>query len=350
MSIEWLQGAVKPIDKKALEQALAYQNSLTKPPGSLGRLEELAASLCAMQGTNKPELDKVQVVVFAGDHGIADEGVSAFPQVVTREMVKNFATGGAAISVLARQLEADLEVVNAGVCFELDDMDCLVNTPVALGTANFSQQAAMTEEQLSAALTLGYEAVERAIKKGAKVFVAGEMGIANTSSATALACALLELSPQQVAGPGTGLDEQGVAHKVKVIEKSLAFHGMDKSKPVQILQYLGGLEIAAMVGAYLRCAQQGLPVVVDGFIASAAALVASRIQPQANQWWFFAHASAEPGHAVMMQALEARPLLDLGMRLGEGSGAATAVVLMRLACSLHNEMATFEQAGVSEGA
>jgi len=339
---------VKELDQQAMEQALARQGCLTKPPGSLGRLEEIAVRLAAMQGCECPTLEKLHISVFAADHGIAEAGVSAFPQAVTREMVKNFVAGGAAISVLARQHGATLEVVDAGVVGEAIENVDVVSARAGAGTANFAQQPAMTEAQLATALAAGREAVARAVANGAQLFIAGDMGIANTSAATAIAAALLECSVAELAGPGTGLDRDGVAHKVKVIEQALALHRNQLSSPLAVLQHLGGFEIAAICGAYLAAAQQGVAVLVDGFIASSAALVAQRINPAAADWWFYAHASAEPGHRAMMKGLAAQPLLDLGMRLGEGSGAAVAVPLLQQACALHGQMATFAQAGVSE--
>lgn len=345
---EWCGSPIKALDSEAAEKALARQQCLTKPPGSLGRLEDLAVRLAAMQGTELPSLDKLHISVFAADHGVAAKGVSAFPQAVTREMVKNFVAGGAAISVLARQLGARLEVIDAGVCGEpLDNVD-VIDARVAPGSANFAQQAAMDADQLAAALAAGQAAVERALAEDAQLFIAGEMGIANTTSATAVAAALTGHSVAELAGPGTGLDDAGVAHKVAVIEQALALHAAELKTPLDVLRCLGGFEIAAIAGAYLAAAQRGLPVLVDGYIASVAALVVKQLQPEASDWWLFAHASAEPGHAALMAALKAKPLLDLGMRLGEASGAAVAVPLLQQACALHAQMATFAQAGVSE--
>lgn len=205
----------------------------------------------------------------------------------------------------------------------------------------------MTEQQLAQALQAGRDSVLRAKQNGAQLFIGGEMGIANTTGATALACALLDATPQQLAGPGTGLDQMGVAHKVKVLENALALHRAHFTTPLECLRRVSGFEIAALTGAYISCAQLGLPVLVDGFIATAAALAAVRTAPDCAAWLFYAHGSAEPGHAHLLAALDAQPLLRLGMRLGEGSGAATALPLMRLACALHNDMATFAEAGVS---
>jgi nicotinate-nucleotide--dimethylbenzimidazole phosphoribosyltransferase len=342
----WLDDEPKAIDARAAEAARARQQTLTKPPGSLGDLEMLAIRLAGWQHSEYPEVERVHITVFAGDHGIAAEGVSAFPQAVTGEMLRNFARGGAAISVLARSVGASLEVVNLGTAAPVagGSHDAWLGP----GTASFARGAAMSETQLAAAVDAGRQSVERAVAAGAQLYIGGEIGIGNTTAAAALACALLQAAPEALAGPGTGLDAEGVARKAAVIRDALAYHaGALRSAP-QILRRLGGFEIAALAGAYVRCAQVGLPAVIDGFIATAAALIASRLRPGAQAWWLFSHRSREPGHAALLAALEAQPLLDLGMRLGEGSGAATVVPLLRIACELHCGMATFAEAEVSE--
>lgn len=326
--------------------ARARQAQLTKPPGSLGTLEWIAVQLSALQRREQPSVENVWISVFAADHGVAAEGVSAFPQVVTGEMVRNFASGGAAISVLARSLGATLEVVNLGTVNDPGEIPGVRRAIIAVQTANFCEQAAMTEIQLQAALAAGAASIAVARAAGAQLFIGGEMGIANTTAATALACALLLRSPRELAGAGTGLDPRGIAHKVAVIERALTRHA-NVSDARELLRCVGGFEIAALVAAYIAAAQVGLPVLVDGFITTAAALAAVRINPGVRPWLLFAHRSHEQGHARLLGALDAQPLLDLGLRLGEASGAAVAVPLLRLACELHNRMATFAQAGVS---
>lgn len=344
---DWLYLPVAPLNDHAMREAQTRQAMLTKPPGALGRLETTAIRLAAMQGAARPNIDRVHIAVFAGDHGVTEEGISAFPQVVTGEMVKNFAAGGAAISVLARNLGATLEVINLGTVNDPGALDGVLNLQIAPGTANFTREAAMTPAQLVSALDAGRHSVERARAQGASLYIGGEMGIGNTTAAAALACALLNAQPENLAGPGTGISAAGVAHKAEVIRRALTLHAPHLFDPLEALRRLGGFEIVALAGAYAECARLGLPVLVDGFIASVAALAATRIFPGAADWFLYAHASAEPGHRLVVQALAAEPLLDLGMRLGEGSGAAVAVPLLRLACALHNEMATFAQAGVS---
>ncbi len=348
MKPAWLDRPVRALDGSAHDEALEHQAQLTKPPGSLGRLEEVAVRLAAMQRTSRPELERVRIVVFAADHGVAVERVSAFPQAVTVEMIRNFSRGGAAICVLARELNAELEVVDVGAATDPGPLPGVLSRRVAAGTANFRERPAMDEAQLTAALEVGREAAERALEAGCQMFIGGDMGIANTTAAAALACGLTGEEPGSLAGPGTGLDADGVSHKVAVLRDVLERHRHACDDPYQALRCLGGLEIAALCGAYIACAQLGLPVLVDGFIASSAALAAVGIRPDVRDWLIYSHASAEPGHQRIMQALEARPLLDLGMRLGEGSGAATALPLLRLACALHKGMATFAEAGVSE--
>ena len=296
----------------------------------------------------KPSVDNAQVVVFAGDHGVAAEGVSAFPQVVTGEMVKNFSRGGAAICALARQNNAAFEVVNLGTVVDLSAMENIVDNTIMAGTANFAQQAAMTLEQLTQSLAAGKAAVDRAAANGATLFIGGDMGIANTTAATALASWATGQSVTSLVGPGTGLDAQGVTHKGQVIETALAKHADAMTSPVEALRHVGGLEIAALVGAYIRSAQVGMAILVDGFITTSAAILASKIQPEITDWMFFAHASAEPGHQAMMASVGADTILDLGMRLGEGSGAGVALSILKSACVTHNEMATFAEASVSE--
>ncbi|MCD7097459.1 nicotinate-nucleotide--dimethylbenzimidazole phosphoribosyltransferase [Stenotrophomonas sp. MMGLT7] len=348
MDIEWIHAGCAIADAAAREAALARQLQLTKPPGSLGRLEALAVQLAAWQRSERPRLDTVWIAVYAGDHGVAAEGVSAFPQAVTGEMVRNFAHGGAAIAVLARELGATLEVVNLGTVNDPGEVPGVRRALIAASTANFCQAPAMTPAQLAAALAAGADSIAQARAAGAQLFIGGEMGIANTTVAAALACALLRRSPQELAGPGTGLDAAGVARKAAVVARALALHA-DADGALEQLRRLGGFEIAAMSGACIAAAQAGIPVLVDGFIATTAALAAVRINPGVRDWLLFAHRSHERGHAAVLEALQAEPLLDLGLCLGEASGAAVAVPLLRLACALHGGMATFGEAGVSQG-
>lgn len=348
MTHSWWLNPCKPIDTQAVEQAQARQQQLTKPAGSLGRLESVAVQLAGLQGQVKPTLDQLWIAIFAGDHGVVAEGVSAFPQEVTGQMLHNFVSGGAAISVLARQLGASLEVVDLGTVTPSLNLPGVRHLNLGLGTANFVQGAAMTQAQGELALQAGRDSVQRAIAAGAQLFIGGEMGIGNTTAASALACALLDCPVVHLAGPGTGLNAAGVSHKARVIERALTLHSVQRGDALQTLLNLGGFEIAALVGAYLACAQEGVAVLVDGFICSVAALVAVRLNPACREWLLFGHRGAEPGHRHVLETLKAEPLLDLGLRLGEGSGAALAVPLLRLACDLHGQMATFAEAAVAD--
>ena len=344
----WWLNPCKAVDAEAVAQANARQQQLTKPAGSLGQLEKLAVQLAGLQGRVKPSLEHLWITIFAGDHGVVAEGVSAYPQEVTGQMLHNFVSGGAAISVLARQLQAQLEVIDLGTVNLALDLPGVRHLHLGAGTANFVQGPAMIASQGEQALQAGRDSVLRAIEAGAQLFIGGEMGIGNTTAASALACALLDCPVVHLTGPGTGLNAAGVSHKAQVIERALAVHGAQRGDPLQTLFNLGGFEIAALVGAYLACAQQGLPILVDGFICSVAALVAVRLNPASREWMLFGHRGAEPGHRHLLESLQATPLLDLGLRLGEGSGAALAVPLLRLACDLHGQMATFTEAAVAD--
>lgn len=348
MTQTWWLNPCKPVDLNVVEQATARQQQLTKPAGSLGRLESVAVQLAGLQGQVKPTLSQVWIAIFAGDHGVVAEGVSAFPQEVTGQMLLNFVSGGAAISVLARQLGAQLEVVDLGTVNPALNLAGVRHLSIGPGTANFVQGAAMTQAQGELALQAGRDSLLRAKAAGAQLFIGGEMGIGNTTAASALACALLDCPVAHLTGPGTGLNAEGVSHKAQVIERALALHVAQRGDALQTLFNLGGFEIAALVGAYLAAAQEGVAVLVDGFICTVAALVAVRLNPDCREWLLFGHRGAEPGHRHVLETLKAEPLLELGLRLGEGSGAALAVPLLRLACYLHGQMATFAEAAVAD--
>lgn len=348
MTHSWWLNPCKAVDRQALQDAAQLQQQLTKPAGSLGQLETLAVQLAGLQGRLKPSVNQLWIGIFAGDHGVVAEGVSAFPQEVTGQMLHNFVNGGAAISVLARQLQARLEVVDLGTVTPSLNLPGVRHLHLGPGTANFAHGPAMSATQGAQALQAGRDTVLRALAEGAELFIGGEMGIGNTTAASALACALLDCPVAHLTGPGTGLDTAGVSHKTLVIERALALHSAQRGDPLQTLFNLGGFEIAALVGAYLTCAQEGLAVLVDGFICSVAALIAVRLNPACRQWLLFGHRGAEPGHRHVLETLNAQPLLDLGLRLGEGSGAALAVPLLRLACDLHGQMATFAEAAVAD--
>ncbi|MBS3804127.1 MAG: nicotinate-nucleotide--dimethylbenzimidazole phosphoribosyltransferase [Oleiphilaceae bacterium] len=336
------------LDTGAMDRARRHQDSLTKPPGSLGRLETAAIQICGQQNTDEPAVDRIHITIFGADHGVCVEGISAFPQVVTGQMIANFANDGAAISILAHSLGAHLEVINLGTASPLGPLTGVRDESIGPGTGNIAEEPAMTRDQLEKALASGRQAAQRAADSNAQLFIGGDMGIGNTTTAGAVGCILLGAPPERLAGHGTGLDIAGVSHKAAIIRRALRRHG-DDSDPLAILASLGGFEIAALAGAFIGCAQKRIPVLVDGFIVSVAALAAVRLNPGLRDWLHFAHHSGEHGHGRVLEALHARPLLDLDMRLGEASGAALAAPLLRAACELHTRMASFSDAGVSDG-
>jgi len=338
--------SVYKLDLKALEAARARQDMLTKPQGSLGRLEDIACWFAARQGKSVPDPLRPHICVFAGDHGVVEEGVSAYPSVVTGEMVRNFANGGAAINVLARQCKAGLRVVDVGVCSDISGVKGIIHARVRAGAGNIMQESAMTAGECRQAIDIGRAQAREAIGNGANLLIAGDMGIGNTTPSACLICALSGASVEDVAGYGTGVDAAGRARKVAVVKQAMQRAGTVRG--IQALCELGGIEIAAMSGFYLEAAESGVPAIVDGFIAAAAALAAQSMEPGSTDWMLASHVSQEKGHRIALNALGLKPLVDFGMRLGEGSGAALVVPLLNSAIALHREMATFESAGVTD--
>lgn len=353
--------AIAAVDESLTAEAQHHLDSLTKPPGSLGRLEELACRVYAVQQGGAPHasrtrrkitIDPARFFTIAGDHGVVEAGVSLFPQSVTRQMVSNFVAGGAGVNVLCNTAGAQLLAVDAGSCGGgFKDSPRLVQRKIAPGTANFLEGPAMSMEQCESALMLGIELAQQAAADGIRCVGMGEMGIGNTTAATALYCAYFGLPPAMVAGPGTGLPPEGVRRKIAVVEQALAKHKevVSSQDATGILAALGGLEIAALAGLVLGAAAQRMIVLVDGFISTSAYAAAWKMCPAVRDYAVFAHASAEPGHGPALEAMGARPLLDMGLRLGEGTGAALALPLLRAAVNIFNEMATFSEAGVSSG-
>lgn len=331
------------------DAARQRQTQLTKPAGSLGQLEDVAVWLAGAQGKHAPSAERVAIILFAADHGVTAQGISAYPSSVTAQMLANFANGGAAISVLAGRLGAVLQIVDVGVDTE-GAVEGVISEKIRRGTRDFSTEPAMTSDELVQALAAGARAVARIAQGNPHIVIFGDMGIGNSTSAAAVIAALTGKPARDVAGPGTGLDPAGVAHKATVIDTAIGKHGLRGGQVTaeQALEHVGGYEIAAMAGAMIAGAQRGIPVLVDGFIATAAALAAVKMNPSLCPLLVFGHRSAEPGHDIALAALDAKPLLDLGMRLGEGTGAAVALSVVRLACDLHNRMATFDEARVAE--
>jgi nicotinate-nucleotide--dimethylbenzimidazole phosphoribosyltransferase len=344
---DWVNVDCPPISLRHRDAALLRQSELTKPAGALGRLETLAVELAALQHTDRPSAGRVPITIFAGDHGIAAQGVSAYPQEVTIAMMANFAGGGAAISVLARELGSQLEVVDAGTLAE-SSLPGIVTDKPRRGSRDFSQQAALEATEVAFAFNCGQRAVARASLQKPDLLILGEMGIGNTTAAATIAAALLGTSADLMTGSGTGLDVAGRERKAQIIAATLSHHGLGTAgaHPERVMCAVGGLEIAAIAGAIIAAAQSRIPVLVDGFIVSVAALSAVRVNPSCRPYLLFSHRSAEQGHRVVLDALDAHPLLDLDLRLGEGSGAAVALPILRLACALHNRMATFAEAAV----
>ena len=340
--------SIAPLNN-ALKSALQHKiDHKTKPLGALGRLEDLALQIGLIQNSLTPQLNKPTMLVFAGDHGIATSGVSPYPQAVTAQMVLNFLNGGAAINVFAKQNNMTLRVIDAGVNHQFKAHPNLINAKIANGTANFLHEAALTQAQCEQALTLGASMAVKEIEAGCNVLGFGEMGIANTSSASCLMSILCDLPIEECVGRGTGLDDAGMVHKTAILKKAIEYHAINAQNTLQVLATFGGFEIAMMAGAMLGAAEQKVVLLIDGFIASSALLVASKLQPNILQYCVFAHCSGEAGHRQLLNYLGATPLLDLGLRLGEGTGAALALPLLQAAVNFLNDMASFESAGVSE--
>lgn len=355
--LDRIDADIPPADGPAMASASAHLDRLTKPPGSLGGLETIAIRLAGIRGRLVTDIERPVVIVFAADHGVASRGVSAYPSEVTAQMVANFVAGGAAINVLARAADARLVVVDIGVAGAVGgDVPAsapgggarLIRARVAPGTRDLSLEAAMTRAEALAAIDAGRDAVATLIDEQAADLVAvGEMGIGNTTAASAIASALTGTSVSAVTGRGTGVDDRAFERKVAVIEGALAMHRLDPRDPIGVLAAVGGLEIAGLVGAILGAAAARIPVVLDGFITGAAALLAAGLAPNLPDRLIAAHRSVEPGHAIVLDRLGLAPILDLDLRLGEGSGAALAIPIIRAAARICGEMATFEQAAVS---
>jgi nicotinate-nucleotide--dimethylbenzimidazole phosphoribosyltransferase len=346
--LEYTLVQIEPPEESWAAAARARQLTLTKPPGSLGRLEEVANRLAAIQLTATPRISCKRIYVVAGDHGVTEEGVSAYPREVTAQMVDNFLRGGAAINVLARNGGIEVRVVDAGIDADLSDRSGLIHLKIVRGTANFTSGPAMARRDAERSLAAGIGLARSAKSEGVDLLGIGEMGIGNTTAASAVTAALTGREPESVTGRGAGLDDEGLAHKIEAIHQALKVNRPDVDDAIDILAKVGGAEIGVMTGCVLGAAAGRLAVVADGFISTAAAALAVKLCPRARDYIFIAHRSCERGHAALLEYIGDHPLLDLSMRLGEGTGAALAMHIMEAAAKLIGEMATFAEAGVSD--
>ncbi|HEX5773705.1 MAG TPA: nicotinate-nucleotide--dimethylbenzimidazole phosphoribosyltransferase [Geomobilimonas sp.] len=340
--------AIKPVDTALLQEAQRRLDNKTKPLGSLGRLEEFARRFAAISGTMEPDTAKKVIYTFAGDHGVVEEGVSAFPKEVTPQMVLNFLNGGAGVNVLARHAGVEVRVVDVGVDYDFGQLPGLLDRKVGRGTRNFAKGPAMTRDEAVAALEVGIELAGQAKRDGVAMLGTGEMGIGNTTPSSAIISVLSGKSVEEVTHRGTGIGDRALENKVRVIEAGLAVNRPNPKDPLDVLTKVGGLEIAGIAGLVLGAAANRIPVVADGFISTAGALIACELNPHVREYVFAAHESVEIGHRFMLERIGAEPILDLHFRLGEGTGAALAMGLIEAGVKVLKEMATFEQAGVSD--
>ena len=349
--MELLQETLEKIEKpdRSLEKEIQnHLDNLTKPPGSLGVLEDIAKKYCLARQTTAPRINKKAIYTFAGDHGVVEEGVSAYPKEVTPQMVLNMLNGGAAINVLARHANASVYVVDIGVDFDFKDAPGLIKKKIGKGTNNIRKGPAMTKEEAIQAIEVGIELANRAAEQGVDLLGTGDMGIGNTTPSAALFAALMQEKVENITGRGTGIDDNRLKNKIDVIKDSLEVNKEHLTDPISTLAALGGYEIAGICGLILGGAANKIPVVVDGFISSAGAIVAYKINPVVKEYIFFSHKSQETGHVKFLNWIGEKPILDLGMRLGEGTGAALAMTIIEAAIKIYNEMATFDSAGVSK--
>jgi nicotinate-nucleotide--dimethylbenzimidazole phosphoribosyltransferase len=338
---------IKAVDSSLYQRAEERLDNLTKPKGSLGRLEEFAKRLVAITGVDMPSLDKKAIFTFAGDHGITQEGVSAFPKEVTRQMVFNFLRGGAGINVLARHAGADVIVIDVGVDYDFADVEGLIKKKVVYGTKNMLYAPAMTKEEALRTIEVGIGLATEYKNRGYSIFGTGEMGIGNTTPSSAIASVLTKRPVSEVTGRGTGIGDDTLKRKVSIIERVLEQRRPNPDDPLDVLSKVGGAEIGAIAGLCLGAAKERVPVVIDGFISTAGALIAYSLAPETKDYMFSAHLSQEIGHRAMLENIGLNPILDLDLRLGEGTGAALAMLIIEAGLKIYKEMATFKEAGVS---
>ena len=339
---------IRPLDEEAMAEARKRQDNLTKPQGSLGQLESLSIQIAGIKGNPRPQITHKVIFTLAGDHGVTQEAVSAYPSEVTPQMVYNFLQGGAGINVLARQVGARVVIADLGVASVLKRHPDLKDKKVAMGTQNMCKGPAMSREEAVYSIEVGIDLVEEELSKGMDILGTGDMGIGNTTPSSAITAVMTGADISMVTGAGTGLDDEGWRRKVKAIQKALEINQPDRNDPLDVLSKVGGFEIGGITGVILAGAKYRIPIVVDGFISGAAVLIASSLSPQTKAYLIASHQSVEKGHKIILESLGLKPLLNLGMRLGEGTGAALGIFLVEASLRILNEMATFTEAGVSE--
>ena len=340
--------SIQPLDEKAMRKARMRQDNLTKPQGSLGQLESVSIQVVGIKRNSRPRMTHKVIFTLAGDHGVTQEGVSAYPSEVTPQMVYNFLRGGAGINVLARHVGARVVVADLGVATKMEEHRSLIDKKVAMGTQNMAKGPAMSREEAIRSIEAGIELVEEELSKGIDILGTGDMGIGNTTSSSAITAALTGVDVAIVTGRGTGLDDEGWRRKVKVIQRALDINRPDPREGIDVLSKLGGFEIGGIAGVILAGAKYQIPVVIDGFISGAAALIATSFSPKVKPYLIASHQSAEKGHKIILEHLGLKPLLNLDLRLGEGTGAALGIFLVEASIRILNEMTTFAEAGVSE--
>jgi nicotinate-nucleotide--dimethylbenzimidazole phosphoribosyltransferase len=347
-TIEDVLKAIKPMDNPSMETARARQDTLTKPQGSLGKMEDLSIKIAGIQGKPVPQIEHKAIITMAGDHGVVKEGVGNWPQEVTTQMVNNFLNGGAGINVLGRHTDTRIIIVDMGIAGELKPHPQLVSRKITTGTNNIARGPAMTREQAIKALETGIELVNTELEKGLDIIGTGDMGIGNTTASSAIFAAISGIPAERATGRGTGIDDKQLGHKITVVKKAIEVNKPDPKDPVDVLAKVGGFEIGGLAGIMLGAAANRIPIVIDGFISGAAALIATALSPGLKDYLIAAHVSAEAGHRLLLEYIGLEPLLDLDMRLGEGTGAALGIFLAEAATRILNEMATFSEASVSE--
>lgn len=346
--IDQIIKSVEPLDKKSMDLVRRRQDMLTKPRGSLGKLEELSIKIAGIKATTRPQIKQKAIIIMAADHGVVAEKVSLYPQEVTRQMVLNFISGNAAINILSRHIDARVIVVDMGVIGGFPISKDIICKMIDFGTKNIAKEPAMSRQQAINSIESGIDIIDSEIQNGLDIVGTGDMGIGNTTASSAIFAVISNKSVAQVTGHGTGIDNEGLVHKIKVIEQAITINSPDPNDPIDVLAKLGGFEIGGLVGVMMNAAARRIPVVIDGFISSAAALLALKLCPQIHDYLIAAHKSAESGHELLLNYMKLQPLLDLNMRLGEGTGAALGISLVEAAMKTLNEMKTFTEASVSD--